>query len=54
MNNIYAYINELRKELDRLIEDHLNDLNNPKIIQLSEKLDTLIVFCMQDNENTAS
>ena len=54
MKNIYIYINELREELDGLIEDNCNDLNNPKVINLSEKLDELIVYCMQDQKDSAS
>lgn len=46
MNNIYAYINQLRNELDSLVENNINNLNNPKIIMLSEKLDKLIIDCM--------
>lgn len=54
MENVYIYINELREQLDGLIEDNYDDLNNPKVIDLSEKLDKLIVYCMLEQKDSAS
>ena len=50
MKDVYICIKELKDQMDRLIDGNTKNLQNPEVIQISQKLDKLIYKSMSEEK----